>query len=195
MSGEPVKTAEATTLHYAHGPAYGPDEPMEAETTTTRAATFMNDAFTWTVLAICLAGWAAIGLFLWIPRVLREVGVFLVSLVQTTVTETGAEKAGRRLRSAANFYWRGFESAVRSVRAARGQETASEKAEDARIDTRIILGELAWALFVWYLILWAVGFPQITPVDLVMGIVNAPWAEMWSNLVNTFAGLPTLIGS
>ena len=49
---------------------------------------------TWGVLAICLAAWSVIGFFLWIPRLVGAVLLFSVALVQSTVTETGAESAG-----------------------------------------------------------------------------------------------------
>ena len=74
-----------------------------------------------------------IGLFLWIPRVLRAVLGFSVALVHSTLTETNAEAAGRRLRSAANFYRRGFVSAVESIRPPkatqedRGEERGSKE--------------------------------------------------------------------
>lgn len=182
-----MKAQEAVVLEYA--PVYAEEDPTEVG--TSERVSLVNEVVTWSVLAICLAGWSIIGLFLWIPRVVRAVLLFSVALVQSTMAETGAEHAGRRLRSAANFYRRGFVGAVEAIRSPR-EETKEEAAAGLGIDGRLILRESAWALFVWYLILWAVGFPEVTPVDLVSYLTGLPWSEVWSSTFEALASIPEL---
>ncbi|NNL30413.1 MAG: hypothetical protein HKO77_05290, partial [Gemmatimonadetes bacterium] len=109
-----METQQATRLEY--GPVYRTEDQMNATSQKKSIAFRLNEAFTWAALIVCLAGWTVVGFFLWIPRVIRAVLMFSLSLVQATVMENDLAGPGRRLRSAANFYRRGFVSAVDSIR-------------------------------------------------------------------------------
>lgn len=152
----------------------------------------MNEAVTWGVLSICLAGWAVVGLFLWIPRVLRAVVAFSVALVHSTLTETNAEAAGRSLRSAANFYRRGFVSAVESIRPPKPEHEKDQGeggGAEGTVPSGPIIRETAWAIVVWYVVVWTTGLLQGTPIDLAA----APWSELWAGAVEAVASIPHLL--
>jgi hypothetical protein len=165
-------------------------EAIETEVQQRREASKLNEAVTWAVLSICLAAWAVVGFILWIPKVLRAVFAFSVDLVQSTLTETTAEAAGRRLRSAANFYRRGFVGAVESIRRpARADSEAEDDAEDApRIEPGLLAREAVWAIVVWYALLWSTGVLRGTPVDLAA----VPWSTLWSGWVDAIWSVPEL---
>ena len=184
-----MNTQEITRLEY--GRVHAADRRAERGPDTPERFSALNEAVTWGVLGICLAAWSVIGLFLWIPRLLRAVLIFSVALVQSTVVETGAESAGRRLRSAANFYRRGFVGAVESIRSPRGRRKGDSD-EDRGIEPWLILGETAWALFVWYLALWLAGFALLTPNDLVSSLAAAPWSEVGSSAVQALTSIPEM---
>lgn len=184
-----METQQATRLEY--GPVYARQERADATSEDKSIVSRLNEAFTWGALVVCLAGWTVVGFFLWIPRVIRAVLMFSLSLVQATVRETDLAGPGRRLRSAANFYRRGFVSAVDSIRPSeenRGPSGTSDA--DLSIEGSLILRETAWALFVWYLFLWWVDYPMITPVDVVAFVANVDWAAIWSGLVDAAATIP-----
>lgn len=188
-----MKTQQVTpTLRYRR--TFAVDDPTEAGAGPTAPDSEKSEAVawaTWGVLAICLAGWSVIGLLLWIPRVLRAVVLFSAALVQSTVAETSAEPAGRRLSSAANFYKRGFAGALESIRPTKGKsEEDPEETPDAAwsIEPRLIVREMGWALLVWYVILWSTGLLRGTPVDVAV----VPWSEVWSGLVGAVASIPEL---
>ena len=191
MRGQAMKAQEATRLEY--GPVYAMDDSTETVARTPEPVSVLNEAVTWGVLGICLAGWSIIGLVLWIPRLLASVLLFSVGLVQSTVAETGTGTAGRRLRSAANFYVRGFVSAVESIRPPRGDDVEDSDG-DSRIESRLILHEMAWAIVVWYVIMWWAGISLLTPIDLLSTLADAPWSEMLSGAVDTFASIPGVVG-
>ena len=150
----------------------------------------LNEAVTWGALIICLAGWAVIGLFLWIPKVVRAVVLFSVALVHSTLAETGADQAGRRLRSAADFYRRGFVGAVESIRQSGSDDDEGAEESDAppSIESGLILREATWAIVVWYVILWPTGVLEGTPLDLAA----VPWSDLWSGWVETVWSIPEL---
>jgi hypothetical protein len=151
----------------------------------------LNEAVTWLVLSVCLVGWSVIGLFLWIPRVLRAVLAFSVALINATLTETDAEAAGQRLRSAANFYRRGFVSAVEAIRPPKpghDEEHGDERRPRNRVESGLIVREAGWALVVWYLVAWTVGLLQGTPFD----VAAVPWSDLWADSVNALASIPDL---
>lgn len=149
-----------------------------------------REAVTWAILSVCLGGWAVIGLFLWIPRVLRAVLAFSIALINSTLTETDAVAAGRRLRSAANFYKRGFVSAVESIRVRKpAQEDQSiEPRSNGSVRSGLIIREAVWALVVWYIVAWMAGLPQGTPFD----IAAVPWSDLWADGVEAIASVPQL---
>lgn len=184
-----MEAQEATRLEY--GPVYAAEDPTDSTSEDDETA-FFNEAFTWAALIVCLAGWTVIGLFLWIPRAIRAILLFSLSLVQATVTETDLDAAGRRLRSAANFYRRGFVGAVESIRSSRDADGRSEGGWT--IESSLILRETAWALFVWYLILWGAGFAILTPVDLGTLLIGLEWGALWSGIVDTAASIPAAVG-
>jgi hypothetical protein len=169
------------------------EEPLESAAVSSEQNSKLNEIVTWCVLSICLAGWAAIGLFLWIPRVLRAVVTFSVALAYSTLTETGAEAAGRDLRSAANFYRRGFVAAVESIRPSPPRsDEAQEDAEGSSSSVfRLLAREGAWAIVVWYVIRWATGPVRGTPFD----VAGMPWSDWWSAWVDAVWSVPGLFGA
>jgi hypothetical protein len=189
-----MKAQEVTRLEY--GPVYAVGDFTEtaadmSETAknTPQPVSVLNDVVTWCVLGICLVGWSIIGLFLWVPRLLAAVLLFSLDLVQSTVAERGAMTAGRRLRAAATFYGRGFASAVESIRQRRGEDEEDSDG-DWSIESRLILRETAWALVVWYVIMWGAGVPLLTPIDLLSSVASAPWPEVWSSIVGAVPSIP-----
>lgn len=185
-----MDTRQATRLEY--GPVYATEDPTDPDSKESESPSPFNEAFTWSALIVCLAGWTVIGLFLWIPRVIRAVLLFSLSLVQATVTETDLADAGRRLRSAANFYRRGFVGAVDSIRSPRGGE--GDPDTEWTIELGLILRETAWALFVWYLLLWAAGFSLITPIDVAAFLTDVDWGALWSGAVDAASSVPHGVG-
>jgi hypothetical protein len=166
------------------------ETPEELPQETTRVSK-LNDAITWAVLSVCLVGWAVVGFFLWIPRVLRAVLDFSVALINATLTETDADAAGRRLRSAANFYRRGFVSAVESIRPRKpghGTDQGEERPSEGSVRSRLIVREAAWAIVVWYIVAWTMGLLRGTPFD----IAAVPWSELWAEGVEAMASIPQL---
>jgi hypothetical protein len=185
-----MKTQQATPI-LRYNRLSERDQAPETATGATRRTSRLNEAVTWGILSICLVGWAVVGLFLWIPRVLRAVLAFSVALVHSTLTETTAEPAGRSLRSAANFYRRGFVSAVESIRPPSPEEAeAHEDGPGATGSVRSapIIRETAWAIFVWYVAVWSTGLLQGTPVDPAA----VPWSDLWSGAGDAVASIPNL---
>jgi len=161
------------------------EQPLDTQPPVSR----LNEAFTRGALAICLLGWSVVGFFLWIPRMVRAVVVFSIALVQSTLTETSAEVAGKRLRSAANFYRRGFVGAVDAIRP-RAEVARQDGEPEPRggLDGGLIVRETAWAIVVWYLILWPTGILAGTPLD----VASVPWTEYGSAVAQAVASIPEL---
>jgi hypothetical protein len=123
--------------------------------------------------------------------VLRAVLAFSVALINSTLTETSAEAAGRRLRSAADFYRRGFVSAVESIRppkAGHEEDQGDERRSKGSVQSGLIIREAAWAIVVWYIVAWTVGPIRGTPFD----VVAVPWSELWAEGVEAIASIPQL---
>jgi hypothetical protein len=183
-----MKTRQAT-LHYDR--LYRSEDAREPPGEKAPRASKLSEAVTWGVLGLCLAGWTLVGLFLWIPRVLRAVLVFSVSLIHATLTETSVEAAGRSLRSAADFYRRGFASAVESIRPPT-PEAEGDHDDDPRragsIQPGPIIRETAWAIVVWYVVVWSTGLLQGTPADLAA----VPWSDLWLDAVEAVASITDL---
>lgn len=186
-----MKTPEASVLRYDRIRAS--EDAMQTAQATPAQISRINEPVTMCVLGVCLAAWSLIGLFLWIPKLVRAVLAFSVSLVQSTVAETDAHAAGRRLRSAADFYTRGFGTAWESVRVRREADAeGGEKAEGAsRIGSGLIIREAAFALLVWYMILSPMGVVP-TPVALMSSLAGAPWSDLWSEITEVIASIPSL---
>jgi hypothetical protein len=185
-----MSTQQATPiLRYSR--SYAVQDATETVAEAEGHVSKLGEGVTWVILSICLVGWAVVGLFLWIPRVLRAVLAFSIALVHSTLTETSTEPAGRSLRSAANFYRRGFVSAVQSIRAPgptdqEGQQDGPAPAGDVR--SALIFRETAWAIVVWYVVLWSAGLLQGTPVDPAA----VPWSDLWSGARDGIASIPDL---
>jgi hypothetical protein len=185
-----MKTQQETSV-LRYNRLYRRSEAGEEPTHETPRVSKLNEVVTWGVLSVCLAGWALVGLFLWIPLVLRAVLAFSVALMNATLTETSAEAAGRRLRSAANFYRRGFVSAVESIRPPQrghGEDQRDEGRSNEGVQSGPIVREAAWAIVVWYIVAWTVGPIRGTPFD----IVGVPWSDLWAGGVELIASIPQL---
>lgn len=185
-----METQQATpVLRYSR--SHVDDQPTVEPAQATREASKLNEAVTWAVLSVCLVAWAVIGLFLWIPRLLRAVVTFSVRLVQSTLAETTAEAAGRSLRSAADFYWRGFVAAVDSIRRREhreGDERPADPDEPDGVEPGLLARETAWAIVTWYVILWVIGPLRGTPVD----VAAISWSDLWSAWVGAVWSVPEL---
>ena len=178
-------------LHYSR--SYAAEQSAEAAAEAAKQTSRVNEAVTRVVLGICMAAWAVIGLFLWIPRVLRAVVVFSVALVHATVSETTADAAGRRLRSAANFYRRGFVGAVDAIRPPTdedGQAGTQRSGEAVSVESGLLVRETVWAIVIWYVILWSTGIIRGTSIDLV----EVPWGALWSGWVDLVWSVPGIFG-
>jgi len=172
-----------------YGRTYAVDEVVEPKAGARPPISKLNEAFTRAALAVCLVGWTFVGFFLWIPRMLRGVVVFSIALVQSTLTETSAESAGRDLRSAANFYRRGFVGAVDAIRP-RAEATQDDARSEARsgVDGRLIIRETAWAIVVWYVMLWPLGVFTGTPAD----VAALPWSDYGASIARAIASFAEL---
>jgi hypothetical protein len=166
------------------------DQPSETTEAAAEHVSKLNEAFTWIVLSGCLAAWAVVGLFLWVPRLLRAMATFSVGLVQSTLTESTAEAAGRTLRSAANFYRRGFVVAVESIRPTteREEKSLEDSAKAGRTEPALLVRETVWAIVIWYVLLWLLGPLRGTPLDVAL----VPWSGLWSAWVNAVWSVPDL---
>lgn len=134
-------------------------------------ATVRQGPVTWSIRGVYLTAWAVVGIFLWVPALLGAVLLFSVSLVQSTLMGTSTTKAGRHLRSAADLY-RGFVRAMETVRTP-GDGDPVETEDHPAVGPRTILSEIAWAIVVWYVVLWSVGIVEATPVDLASSLAAA----------------------
>lgn len=168
-----------------------PPHLVTDEGETTDRGSSATEVLTWVVLSICLAVWTVTGFFLWIPRLLRAMVLFSLALIQSTVVDASGEDAARGLRSAASFYWRGFLVAVESVRATKGEDSSGSWG----IERELFLRELAWALVVWYPLLWWVGFVEWTPADLWQSIQGIPWTEMGTLVAGYVEEIPRMLGN
>ena len=168
--------------------------PDSAGSEASEEGSVVNEWVTWGILGICLAAWAIVGFFLWIPRVLRSIFLFSLALVEITVTDSTADDAGNRLRKASEFYTRGFARAVEGIRSS-GRRKEETEAPDGgwRIQPRLILGELAWAIGLWYLIFWGLGLAPWTPTDAITYLADVRWSRVWADFVGTFRAIPDLV--
>ena len=180
---------ETSVLHYDR--LYQKAEAIDERPEETPRVSKLNEALTRAILSVCLVGWAVLGFLLWIPRLLRAVLAFSAALIDSTLTETDAAPAGRRLRSAANFYRRGFVSAVESIRvtkSGREEDPDDERTSQGSAPSGLILRETAWAIVVWYVVLWAAGPIRGTALD----VGALPWSDLWTGMVAAIASIPEL---
>lgn len=135
-----------------------------------RAVNRAFEGVTWAILLLLLAIWAVVGAFFWIPLMFRTLLRFSLSLLQSVLVGRRPEGAARALRNAVSFYRRGFVVAVEVVT----REEPSAEAQDPDTGIRLFL-ELAWAVPVWYLLFFSLGYIQDSPADLWNGLVSFPW--------------------
>jgi hypothetical protein len=141
---------------------------------------------TWFVVSVCLGLWALVGLAFWLPILMREVVWFSVALGRSMLTGTRPTDAGKALREAVGFYFRGFRVAVRAIV---GRTEAEEEEEDQKpkppLKGRVAL-EVLWAVLVWYVALFATGVVQATPVDAWEAAVSWPWSQWFDTVAGWF---------
>jgi len=168
-------------------PELGPDGRVrEADDDTPRRPLDRAVGYlTWGILAVCLALWAVVGFIFWIPLVLRSILHFSFVLSQSMLQGTEPVEAGRVLRETVAFYRRGFTVAIDAVFGA-----PKKKQQPAvRLSLRHLLNEMLWATVFWYLVLYLVGFAEISPVDMFNAVVQFPWGELWGSFLESVGAL------
>jgi hypothetical protein len=145
----------------------------------------------WSVRGMYLVAWGLVGILVWVPRLLGGVLLFLTSRAHCTLTGRCASSAERPLRSAAELY-RSFVTAVDAVQAPDEGSPLQETEHQTPIGLRSLVPQIAWAAFVWYLVLWPAGVIEATPVDFASSFATAPWSEMWAGTLRSLASIPGL---
>lgn len=168
---------------------YRSDRPALAQEARDEERSWITEIATWGALAICVAVWAVVGFLLWLPLLLRHIVAFIVSLTYATLTDGDMADAARRLRGAASFYRRGFESAVGSVLFGRDGTSSPESSPRRSLSARPILLECAWALVVWYPVLLWLGVAEWTPADVWSSIAGLPWSEVATDVVTAVSAV------
>lgn len=170
-----------TKLTSRPSPAESPPDERESDEKSSRFD--LTELFTWGLLTVSLSIWAVVGMFLWLPRLVRSGVLFSVALVHGAIVDRSMDPAVNRLRSDVDFYRRGFARALRSARETRGG--GSE--EDWDITASPLLAELAWALVIWYPVLLWLGIAEMTPVEIWTAVANLPWMETLERIGDTIA--------
>ncbi|MFW6206978.1 MAG: hypothetical protein ACOC5J_03495 [Gemmatimonadota bacterium] len=168
---------------------YRSDRPALSQETQIEPRSWITQVAIWGALSICVAVWAIVGFLLWFPLLLRQIVAFVVSLTYATLTGGDMDDAAGRLRGAATFYRRGFESAVESVLSGSREAMDSESSVRRSHSARPILSEVAWALVVWYPALLWLGIAELTPADVWSSIAGLPWSEVATDVVATVAAV------
>jgi hypothetical protein len=157
------------------------EEPAPAQVAPVqKAANRIFTAITWAILIVVLAVWSVVGALFWIPLMLRAMFRFSLSLVQSVFVGQRPDHAARILRDSVSFYRRGFVVAIETVT---GEEIDGETKEDPHTGNRLLL-ELLWAVPVWYLIFFAMGWVQASPVDLWNWFLAIQWSEILGSLID-----------
>jgi hypothetical protein len=156
-----------------------PDLEEVREAPMQKAVNKVFEGVTWAILLLLLAIWAVVGAFFWIPLMFRTLLRFSLSLLQSVMVGRRPERAARALRNAVSFYRRGFVVAVEVVT---GEEPDAE-AEDPDTGVRLFL-ELAWAVPVWYLLFFSLGYIQDSPADLWNELVTFPWKPFLASVID-----------
>lgn len=183
----PAREGQAT-YSVSHRGRYREGEAAAPETAAVPSRLLAT--LTWTLLALCLGIWAVVGAVLWLPLVVRRVLLFSGALVHGMVVGETPERAGRRLREAADFYRRGFVVAVRAVRRPSGTEDdEGDPAGAGGIRVRSLAGEAFWALAVWYGVAYLAGVVPWTPVDGARELAGLPWAGWLGGALEAVRGL------
>jgi len=177
------------TMDGAEELVYTPPGLEREEQEDTESVSWITEILTWSFVAVCLTIWAAVGFLLWIPRLIRSMVKFSVALMQATITESTADEAARDLRSAADFYKRGFSGAVAAIRSTRGEQPEGGR----HIEAAPLIREVAWAMTFWYVVLWAMGVSVWTPADFWAAFNELPWGDLWNRVVAAVAVVPETI--
>lgn len=153
---------------------------------------------TWVVLGSLMLVWGVVGFVFWLPRLLREMFGFSVSLVYANMTGGSLDPAGEGLKEAINFYKRGFEMAYSAVMKPRTGPTPPPGTTMARPKIRgdRLFREALWAAFVWWILLSLLGMISWTPIALVRWLVTGAWLQTLDGvLVKFWMWLDTLTGT
>jgi hypothetical protein len=153
---------------------------LEHEPPVQKAANSLFSGITLAVLFVLLAVWSIVGAFFWIPLLLRAMIRYSLSLVQSVFVGQRPDGAARILRDALSFYRRGFVVAVETVTK---EKIDGEKKEDPQTGNRLLL-ELLWAVPVWYVIFFSMGWIQVSPLDMWNWFVEIRWSEMLGRLID-----------
>jgi len=130
------------------------------------------------VLVVCLGVWSALGAIFWIPLLVRRIAAYSIALVSAMLAGKKPERAAEALQDAMGFYWRGFKVTADMVtRDPEARDRAAAGEEDEGLRGMAFLNELAWALLVWYAILFALGVVHRTPLDLWHWLAGIPWRD------------------
>jgi len=144
-----------------------------------RTVHWVFEGITWAILLVLLAVWAVVGAFFWIPLMVRALLRFSLSLLQAVLVGRQPEGAARALRNAVSFYRRGFVVAVEVVTRAE----LDGEAKDPETGNRLLM-EVIWAVPVWYLVFFSLGWIKDSPMDLWIGITTFPWIAFLGDLVD-----------
>ena len=140
---------------------------------------------TWVVLGTLMLVWAVVGFVFWLPRMLREMAGFSLSLVHATMKGTDMTAAGDSLKGAIDFYRRGFELAHTSVMKT---DARQESGRGVEFNANHLVKEALWALLVWWVVLSVIGWTDLTPVALVGWVMSGAWLQTLGNLAVGFWG-------
>lgn len=176
---DPTEVAEGVTF----------DE--QADTPSARPLDRAVRYLTWGILGACLVVWAVIGFLLWVPLMLRSMVRFSVSLAESMLQGAQPTEAGRILRETVEFYRRGFTVAIDAVF---GPPPRKKQEPETRLTLRRILLEVLWAVVVWYVILYIVGFVELSPMDVWTAVATYPWADAVQSTVDWVTGIFSAFG-
>lgn len=171
---------QAPVIHYHTIEELDPDQVVASVPKT------VNRIFavvTWVILVFVLAVWTIVGALFWIPLLIRAMFRFSLSLLQSILVGQRPEGAARILRDAVSFYRRGFVVAIESVT----REEIDGEAQDPQTGNRLVL-ELLWAILVWYLISFAMGWIHASPADLWNGFASIQWSAALGNVIDWLRG-------
>lgn len=188
-------TDEAPTQRYrtmdptdvAEGATFTEQEETPSDRPLDRAIRYL----TWGILGACLLVWGVLGFLLWVPLMLRSMLRFSVSLAESMLQGAQPTEAGRILRETVEFYRRGFTVAIDAVF---GPPPRKKKEPETRLTLKRILLEVLWAVVIWYVILYAVGFAELSPLDVWNALVAYPWAEAFQSTVDWVTGIFSAFG-
>lgn len=171
---------QAPVIHYHSIEELDPDQVVASAPKTVNR---IFAAITWVILVLVLAVWTVVGVLFWIPLLIRAMLRFSLSLLQSVLVGQRPDGAARVLRDAVSFYRRGFVVAIESVT----REEIDGETQDPQTGNRLLL-ELVWAVPVWYLIFFALGWIQASPADLWNWFASIQWNAVLGSLIDWFRG-------